>query len=207
MTEKRLRIVGIGGTTRKNSSTERALHCSLRTVTAQGAEVRAFAGAELAELPLYAPDSPERSCTANRLINELREADGVIIASPGYHGSVSGLVKNALDYLEDMRRDDRMYLSGLPVGVIATGAGWQAVGSTLSALRDIVHALRGWVTPLGAGVRTLGEVFDAQGRCLEEQDALQLRLVGEQVVDFARWKQVSPDVPAMPAERGRSPNN
>jgi multimeric flavodoxin WrbA len=36
----------------------------------------------------------------------LRRAHGIIVASPGYHGSMSGLVKNALDYAEDMRDDD-----------------------------------------------------------------------------------------------------
>lgn len=201
ITEAQPRIVGIGGTTRAGSSTERALRCSLQAAQDKGATTVIFAGEELAALPLYAPERSERTDLATRLVEEVRTADGVIMASPGYHGTVSGLVKNALDYLEDMRGDDRVYLSGLPVGVIATGAGWQAIGSTLSTLRDVVHALRGWVTPLGAGVRTVGQVFDAQGRCLDEHAALQLRVVGEEVVDFARWKAHSPRVPTVPDEQ------
>ena len=200
MGNKQIRIVGIGGTTRAGSSTERALRAALRAAEGKGASSVLFAGEELATLPLYAPERQERTDVATRLVAGLREADGVIMASPGYHGSVSGLVKNALDYIEDLREDDRIYLSGLPVGVIATGAGWQTIGSTLSTLRDIVHALRGWVTPLGAGVRTVGELFDAEGNCLDEHAALQLRLVGEEVVDFARWKAASPAMPSVPDE-------
>ena len=83
------------------------------------------------------------------LVGAVRACDGLIIASPGYHGSVSGLVKNALDGLEDLRDDRRPYLHGRAVGLIVTADGAQAGGSTLAALRSVVHALRGWPTPLG----------------------------------------------------------
>jgi FMN reductase len=188
-------VVGIGGTTRAGSSTEKALRVALRSAAARGARTSLFTGDRLATLPLYAPEDPHRVALATELIDALRAADGVIIASPGYHGSVSGLVKNALDYTEDLRDDDRVYLSGLPVGVIATGAGMQAIGSTLSTLRDIAHALRAWPTPLGAGILTVGRVFDEHGECLDEHAAFQLRLVGQEVVQFAVWKLASPPLP------------
>ena len=47
-----------------------------------------------------------------------------------------------LDYVEDMKDDARCYFTGVPVGCIATGLGWQATVTTLEALRAIVHALR-----------------------------------------------------------------
>ena len=63
-------------------------------------------GAEALDLPMYAPEWPERTERAVRLVELLRQSHGVIVASPGYHGTLSGLVKNALDYIEDMRNDD-----------------------------------------------------------------------------------------------------
>ena len=39
-----------------------------------------------------------------------RWADGLLVASPGYHGGISGMMKNALDYVEDLRADERVYL-------------------------------------------------------------------------------------------------
>lgn len=192
-------VVGIGGTPRAGSSTETALRCALRAAEAVGARTALVAGAELATLPLYDPEQPERGAVARRLVEELRAADGVVVASPGYHGSVSGLVKNALDYIEDLRDDPRAYLAGLPFGIIATGAGHQAIGSTLSALRDIAHALRAWPTPLGAGVRTAGRLFDEHGECLDERVAFQLRTVGEEVVSLARCR------PAAPGPAGDGP--
>jgi FMN reductase len=128
-----------------------------------GATTVCFGGAELSELAMYDPRGSERSNMAMFLLSELRKADAIIIASPGYHGGVSGLVKNALDYTEDLRTDPRPYFQGLPVACIATGAGWQGVVTTLNQLRTIVHALRGWPTPLGIGINTVETTFDSDG--------------------------------------------
>jgi FMN reductase len=186
MTEARpVRIIGIGGTTTPASSTECALRLALRAVEVEGAEVTAFYGASLAELPHYAPDAVDRSPQAQRLVAALRAADGVVIASPGYHGTISGLVKNAIDYAEETARDERVYLDGLPVGLIVTAYGWQAAGSTLTAMRGMVHALRGWPTPLGAAVRTTSGMFTEQS-CSDAGFAAQLKTVALQVLAFAR---------------------
>src|SRR3712207_6450225 len=80
-------IVGIGGTTRPNSSTEKALRFALGVCSDGGADTYGFYGVELSELPMYAPENPTRTQTAERFITELRRADGIIVASPGYHGS------------------------------------------------------------------------------------------------------------------------
>jgi FMN reductase len=84
-----------------------------------GARTKLISGSSL-QLPLYQPDNPERSDAARDLVAELALADGIILGSPGYHGSISGLVKNALDYAEDLRTDVRPYFSGRAVGCIAT---------------------------------------------------------------------------------------
>ncbi len=179
-------VVGLGGTTRSGSSTEKALRYALAMCEEDGATTAFFGGVELATLPLYAPESPERTDVAQRLIKELRNADGVILASPGYHGSVSGLVKNAIDYTEDMREDERVYFAGRAVGLIATGAGWQGVVSTLDALRAIVHALRGWPTPMGVALNTSSPVFDQDGEPTDERARFQLATMAREVVAFAR---------------------
>jgi FMN reductase len=173
-------IVGIGGTVRPGSSTEQALALALRAADEAGADVEMFGGEFLTSLPHYGTPPATQSEPVARLVAALRRADGVIVSSPGYHGGVSGLVKNALDYTEDMAGDDRVYLDGLPVGLIVTAYGWQATGSTIAALRSIVHALRGWPTPLGAAINCAGGVFE-NGECTVEAFAGQLRTVGQQV--------------------------
>jgi FMN reductase len=171
-------IVGLGGTTRPGSSSERALAVALEAARELGARTDLIAAVDL-QLPLYAPERDERTPDARRLVDALAAADGVIIASPGYHGGPSGLIKNALDYTEDLRDGDRTYLDGVPVGCIVCAHGWQATATTLIALRSVVHALRGWPTPFGAAINSAaGGVADGDVR-------EQLRLVGQQVVALA----------------------
>ena len=178
-------VVGIGGTTVAGSSTERALEIALRAAVDAGAETLLFGGAALAQLPLYTPGLANRSDIENQLVRAVRRASGVIIASPGYHGSVSGLVKNAIDLLEETARDARPYLADVPVGLIATAYGWQATGSTVAALRSITHALRGWPTPFAATVNSAQCKLDGEGGCSDPAVLDQLRLVGRQVATAA----------------------
>jgi FMN reductase len=149
-----------------------------------GAKTTLLKGRDLT-LPFYDPTQRERSEGARQLVALLAKSDGVIIASPGYHGSISGLVKNALDYAEDLRDDVRAYLDGRAVGCIACAHGWQATGTTLVALRSIVHSLRGWPTPLGVTINSAVTTFAEDGSCVDAAVAKQLEIVGRQVAEFA----------------------
>ena len=179
-----LTVVGIGGSMREDSQSERALGVVLDSARAAGAETVAITGTDLV-LPFYDPAVVERGAVANRLVATLRKADGVVLVSPGYHGTVSGLVKNALDYVEDLRADTRPYLDGRAVGCVAMALGWQATVTTLTALRSIVHALRGWPTPLGAALNSAEVSFDEHGVPSDPAVDRTLRMIGQQVVQFA----------------------
>ena len=188
MTVRKPLVVGIGGTTRPGSSSECALQCALRTVEAGGGETRLLGGDFLSHLPIFNPANADQTDEQKLLADTVRQADGVIVASPGYHGSISGVIKNALDTLEVLRTDERPYLTDRAVGCIITADGWQAAGTTLTTLRSIIHALRGWPTPFGAALNSTSPLFDAAGACNEAKDAWQLSTVGEQVLDFAKMK-------------------
>lgn len=189
----RLSIVGVGGTTSAGSSTEQALTIALTAAGRAGADVKLFGGPFLADLPHYSAAASAASEQARTFVAAIRGADGLIMASPGYHGSVSGLFKNAVDYLEETAKDARVYLEDVPVGLIVTAYGWQATGSTLAAMRSIVHALRGWPTPLGAGIRSVPGMFK-DNVCEDAASQGQLELVGRQVVEFARMRKAAPQV-------------
>ena len=178
-------VVGIGGTIGGASSTERALRIALDAAAAEGFATRMFGGADMARLPLYDPRNATRTADEQAFVDAVRRASAVIIASPGYHGSISGVVKNALDLLEETARDARPYLADVPVGLIATAYGWQATGSTIAALRSIVHALRGWPTPFAAAINSQETKFDDLGGASDPAVVEQLRRVGQQVVRFA----------------------
>jgi len=181
-------IVGIGGTVRTPSSSERVLGLALAAAEAAGARTQLIGGEVLSRLPIYNPADPGEPPERSALIEAVRAADGVIVATPGYHGSLSGLIKNALDSLEPLREDARPYLDGRAVGCIVVADGWQACGSALAHLRSIVHALRGWPTPLGATINSALKPFDDDGALTDPRDAFQVETVARQVVDFARMR-------------------
>ncbi|VEG56981.1 NADPH-dependent FMN reductase [Mycolicibacterium aurum] len=182
-------IVGLGGTLRANSSTERALRFCLRSVEEQGGRTRLFSAEDI-DLPMYAPHELERTPRALDLVKSLRDADAVVVGSPGYHGAVSGLVKNALDYIEDLREDPRVYLDNTPWGCISCAYGWQAAVGTLTQLRSIGHALRAWPTPLGVAINSADPIWDPSGELADTDQgkavANQLELLATQVLAFAQ---------------------
>jgi len=179
------RIVGVGGTPKPASSTELALEVTLKHVERAGRTVRAFDGTFLARLPFYGTRGAASDPNARLFVEAIREADGLLIASPAYHGSMSGLVKNALDFLQETASDARVYLDGLPVGLVVTAYGWQATGSTMSALRSTVHALRGWPTPFGAAILSRPGLF-LSGTCTDPAVDEQLARVGCQLAHYAQ---------------------
>ncbi|MFZ4757149.1 MAG: NADPH-dependent FMN reductase [Burkholderiaceae bacterium] len=179
-----LLIVGLGGTTRPGSTSERALAVALDAAAAEGCETRLFgAGAMPAET--YDPSLPARSAIASAMVDALRRADGVLIATPSYHGGISGLVKNAIDYTEDLKDDPRPYFDGRAVGCIVIADGPQAMGSTLASLRAVVHALRDWPTPFAATLNGRDRPFGAEGQPADEAALAACRLVARQVIEFA----------------------
>jgi FMN reductase len=185
---KRPYIVGLGGTTRIGSSSEAALRYTMGQIAEMGASTELIAG-PLIDLPMYDPADAHRSPSARRLVQSLRRADGVVIATPSYHGALSGVIKNALDYVEDLRGDARPYFDGRAVGILITAHGAQALGTTLVGVRAIVHALRGWPTPFAATLNGQSRPFE-NGLPANEEVAGQLRTVAQQVYEFACAQQI-----------------
>jgi FMN reductase len=177
-------IVGLGGSTGAGSVTSLLLERCLEQVRDRGARTVLIDADHLAALPIY---SDSVTAEADELVAAVRAADGVVIATPGYHGGMSGLVKNALDHLEALRDDVRPYLDGRAVGVIVSAAGWQATGTALVAVRSAIHALRGWPTPFGVTVNSAEQRPDAQGHFDPRVDGA-LGILAGQLTDFATWQ-------------------
>lgn len=183
MTKK---VVGIGGTFRQNSTSEMLARAVLSVCENSGAAVKMFDGQALAALPHFNPENPERSAEQMELLEAVRGADALVISTPGYHGGVSGLVKNAIDLLEDTRSDARVYFDRMPVGLIVSAAGWQAGGITLAALRAIVHAMRGWPTPAGIAINSIEQKpFAPDGTLVDAAVASAIATQGRQLMEFA----------------------
>ena len=92
----RFRVLGVAGSTRGQSYSTRALKAALAHAEKLGAETRLL---ELgnAGIPFYNPEAPS-SKELQDASASISWADAIILASPDYHGSMSGTLKNFLDH-------------------------------------------------------------------------------------------------------------
>ncbi|PYI56427.1 NADPH-dependent FMN reductase [Paenibacillus flagellatus] len=108
-------------------------------------------------VPLFSPDNrnPADDNLAS-LKRTMLQADAIVLATPDYHGSVSGTMKNALDHLGFDHFDGKTVLS-----VCSTGG---AVGmSPLMQLQQIVRTLHGINCPEWISIGGDFREFDAEG--------------------------------------------
>jgi FMN reductase len=180
-------VLALGGSTTPMAASERALRIAAAAAEQRGARVEFLTGRDLM-VPIYDTETTERNPGQQHLVEALRACDGLLIATPGYHGSISGMIKNALDYCEDLRTDDRPYLHDRAVGCIAVAHGWQTAVGTLHQMRQIVHSLRGWPTPLGCTINDSGGLLGIDAASSDPDVVRQLQTLGEQVAEFALAK-------------------
>lgn len=134
-----IRILGIGGSTRRESRTLAVLTAVLALAEAQGATTTLAAVRDL-DLPVYNEDIPleDHPPSLHWLLDEVQRADAFILASPTYHGTISGALKNVLDAMHIRHGEDRTYFDGRPVGLLAYGG-----PSALNVINALSHSVRG----------------------------------------------------------------
>lgn len=107
-------------------------------------------------MPLYSPDSEVVPPEADLLITAVKQADGLILATPEYHGSLSGSLKKALDYL------DNSHVAGKPVLPVSSAGGPLGI-SSLTHLQGIIRNLHGILCPEWVSIGDGQPVFDRDG--------------------------------------------
>ncbi len=178
-----VRVVGLGGSLRQESTSRTALQTALDGVLNAAAEPRMIWIRDL-DLPMYTPEEGVPAA-ARELADAVYSSDALIWSTPTYHGSISGAFKNALDWLILLAERDPPYLTNKPVGLVTTAGGVQGLQS-VNSMDFIVRALRGWSVPMVLPVAQSWQTFDPDGRLVDEMVAAQLRELGAEVVRAAR---------------------
>jgi NAD(P)H-dependent FMN reductase len=134
-------VLGVAGSTRQGSFSTRALKIALEYAKKHGAEVRLL---ELNKtiLPLYDPSS-RPSNEVESATEAIVWADAFILASPDYHGSMSGTVKNFLDYFYEE-------FAGKVFGYIV--ASHEKGLTVMDQMRTAVRQCYGWSMPYGVSI-------------------------------------------------------
>ena len=157
-----VKIVGITGSLRDQSYSAKALQQVITRVEALGAEVEIVDLREM-NLPFCnGGDEYPHYPDVIKLRDTVKEADGLILATPEYHGSVSGVMKNALDLMSFEHLSDKV------VGMISV-LGGQSNSNALNDLRIIMRWVHAWVIPEQIAVGQAWQAFNEEGKLLDEK--------------------------------------
>ena len=114
------------------------------------AEVKVLQLAE-ADIPIFSPYVTEEPETVQQMTEAFTSADAHIWFTPLYHGSMTGAMKNCLDWLEFTRNNPLPYLTDKYVGLVCIGEGLQAMQG-ITAMDNVAKSLRAWVLPFSVPV-------------------------------------------------------
>lgn len=184
--DERLKVVGVGGTLRRGSTSLGALRRALRSAEDAGAETELLDLREL-RLPMYEPGLrlEEYGPEVKRFVEAVRGADALLISTAAYHGTLAGVTKNALDFAQFLSRDERPYLDGKVVGLVSTAGGDQAAVNANAAMTHVVHSLRGIVAPLMVAIPRMWKHSGADGEITDDAHGARLDGLGQLVVELA----------------------
>ncbi|WP_009632301.1 NADPH-dependent FMN reductase [Synechocystis sp. PCC 7509] len=174
-----VKIVGIGGSLRADSYSQIVLALAAKRAEALGAEVEILDLRKM-NLPFCDggeeyPDYPD----VEKLQKAVKTADGLILATPEYHGSVSGVLKNALDLMSFEQLDGKV------AGLISV-LGGQANSNALNDLRVILRWVHAWVIPEQIAIAQAWKAFSPEGKILDEQVAQRFDKFAQSLVDNTR---------------------
>lgn len=174
-----VKIVGIGGSLRRDSYSQIALNVAASRVEALGGEMEVL-DLRLLQLPFCNgedeyPDYPD----VERLQQTVKQADGLILATPEYHGSVSGVLKNALDLMSFEQLDGKV------TGLISV-LGGQPNSNALNDLRIIMRWVHGWVIPEQIAIGQAWKAFDPEGKLLDEKLSQRFDSFAQSLVENTR---------------------
>jgi FMN reductase len=176
-------IVGLGGSLARESKSRAALQRALEGAAAAGADTHLLDLREL-DLPMYNPDDDGPGEAATEVIESCYAADGLIWSSPLYQGTISGALKNALDWLHLLGPRDPPYLHDKVIGLISAAGGAQGL-QAINTMEFAVRALRGWAVPYVVPVASAARVFEPSGQIKDESVDAQLATLGGEVVRVA----------------------
>ena len=184
-----MRILGLSGSRRRDSYNTRLLRAAAAKLP-PGARLVVFE--ELAAVPPFDEDAEHGPAPAavQRLRDELAAADGVLLATPEYNGSIPGQLKNALDWAS--RPYDQTPLRGLPAAVVGASTGLFGAVWAQADLRRILERTGTRVVGDELPVGQADTAFSLRGDLLDPDADAALAIIVDALVAEARARRALP---------------
>ncbi|HEX6067887.1 MAG TPA: NAD(P)H-dependent oxidoreductase [Nitrososphaera sp.] len=172
MSASELKVLGVAGSMRENSYSLNVLKMALEEAEKHGAQIRLLALRE-ADLPMYAPNTS--SPALEKVSKDVEWADAFILASPDYHGSMSGVLKNFLDHFYEE-------FAGKLFGYVV--ASHEKGLTVMDQMRTAVRQCYGWSLPYGVSIS--GVTDFAEGKLTNERIEKRIRMMARDLVTYGR---------------------
>jgi NAD(P)H-dependent FMN reductase len=172
-----IRILGVTGSLRENSHSTKTLATVLQIAASKfRAEVRLINLRETI-LPFYSPNITTSDLFYGNIkivTEDVEWADAFVLASPDYHGSMSGTIKNFLDHFWEE-------FAGKTFGYLCTS---HEKGLTvMDQMRTAVRQCYGWSLPYGVSINS-GQDFNADGQIINSQLSKRLTMLARDLVVY-----------------------
>lgn len=172
-----IRILALSGSGRAGSKSRAALDVAVQGAKKAGATVEVIDLAELA-LPMFDGVNGKPDADVVPVVRQFRqaarEANGFLFATPVYHDSLSGVLKNAIDHLY-------LELADKPAGIISIAGGRAGAALALEHLRTILRETQTWVLPRQVPIGNSAESFDAGNVLTDKETTSRLVALGVEV--------------------------
>lgn len=169
---KNIKLIGIAGSLRKASTNTGLLRAAQSALPVNvNMEI-----ANLTEIPFYNSDITEKPAAVKQVLEQIEQADALVLACTEYNYSMAPALKNILDWAS--REPNNALLAGKPVAIMGAGGG-MGTSRAQYHLRQVCVFLD--LQPLNkpevfANAFTGG--FDAEGNVIDDQ---LMSLVGTQM--------------------------
>ncbi len=152
---------------RENATSERLSRYLLAKFEKMGVQAETFRVVD-SGIPLFDTSLNKIPHAVERMNLLFRDADVHIWLSPLYHGSMTGVMKNCLDWMECSARLPQAYLSGKLIALVCWADGVQAMQG-INAMDAVARSLRAWTLPLHVPIQR-ADLFDANGEVEQKYD-------------------------------------
>jgi chromate reductase, NAD(P)H dehydrogenase (quinone) len=177
--KKSPKILGIAGSLRANSFNGALLNATKKLFR----DIVEFETFDISEIPHYNQDVEDSGIPtiATEFKQKMREADVIIIAAPEYNGSVSGVLKDALDWAS--RPHGGSSISGKPIAVLSAVTGRNGGRAVLNHLALIIDYLDARLIGEPVLVQQASKKFDGQSNIIDPETIRQLEKLVTQILE------------------------
>ena len=181
-------IIALAGSLRAQSFNKQLVEIAAEGAREQGVEVRVVDLADF-PMPLFSEDLEAEGVPAavNDLKHLFAQSQGILLASPEYNGSISGVLKNALDWLSRPSKDADIgpAFAGKVAGIMATSPGGLGGIRGLAHTRDVLFNLGVTVSPNQLAVPSAYQAFDGEGGLSDAEMQQRAKGLGAEIAALA----------------------